>query len=338
MNSKATTTFFSLALVAIIGLLWGAYFYFTLSPVMSVESVEASASANNPIIISKGDGLKKIADMLEEKNLIRSASSFEFYSFLTGKAHQLKPGLYNLNPASSTIEIIRLLAAGPGSEVQVLITEGQSMYEIDATLAKLGVIKPNDLVKFNVATLQDQYPFLLGSKSLEGFLFPDTYRFFFGSTPEEAVRPFLENFKSKVEPLIASETTVDYDNIPITRRGIYSIKDIVTIASLLEKEVPSTTDRQMVADIIYRRLKIRMALQIDATVDYAKLHGSQFNTYENPGLPPTPIANPGIDALTAALNPKANQYLFYLSDPKTKKTIFSKTFDEHKINKEQYLR
>lgn len=325
----------ALPILLLMGLLWLAYFYFTLSP--SFTEVSEGKPAET-FLIQKGDGLAEIAQKLEIGGYIRSESSFKFYSLMTGSGHQLKPGLYNVSAASSTQEIVRMLVAGPSKEIEVLITEGERLKDIDARLSDMGIIKKGSFVNMQMDTLRTKYPFLLGARSLEGYLFPDTYRFYFDSAPEDAAAHFLDNFSAKVAPLISDGDTVDYDGIPITRRGIYSINQIVSVASLLEKEVPESADRRMVADIIYRRLKIGMALQIDASVDYAKSIGeSRYDTYEFPGLTPGPISNPGLAAIDAALNPKANQYLYYLSDPKTKKTIFSKTFDEHKANKLKYL-
>jgi UPF0755 protein len=149
----------------------------------------------------------------------------------------------------------------------------------------------------------------------------------------------LTAFATKVGPLVSDEGVADFASIPVLRRGIFSIKDVITIASMIENEVPNSADRKIVADIIYRRLKIGMALQIDATVDYAKERDDdRYNTYLNPGLPRGPISNPGIDAIESALNPKSSPYLYYLSDPKTKKTIFSKTFEEHRANIDKFLK
>lgn len=317
----------------VLGLLWAVYFYYTLSPVLEV------ASTAEAVLIQKGDGLKEIADKFEASGYIRSASAFKFYSLLSGSGHKLKPGLYNISAASSTAEIVRLLVSGPSKEIQVLITEGESLAVIDARLANLGIIKPGDFLNMKMGDLREKYPFLAGARSLEGYLFPDTYRFYFGSESQNAVKPFLDNFSAKVRPLIDDGDSADYDSIPITRRGIFSINEIVTVASLIEKEVPDSAERRLVSDVIYRRLKIGMALQIDASVAYAKAVGDpRYDTYQFPGFPAGPIASPGLDAITAALNPKSNQYLYYLSDPKTNKTIFSKTFDEHKANKIQYLK
>lgn len=332
-----------LAVVFIIGLLWTTYFYFTLAPVavsfdLPGTTAPVAASEITPVVIERGTGLREIADDLAGKGLIRSVSAFKLYAIMSGNAHQLKPGLYPLSPASSTTEIIRFLVAGPAKEISVLIPEGATVADAEAQLARYGVIHPGAISKLRVTDFYDDFPFLLGTRSFEGFLFPDTYRFYFDSDPSLVVRTMLTNYAARVSPLIADEGRVDWDSIPVSRRGIFTSLQITTMASMIEKEVPYSIDRKMVADVMYRRLKLGMPLQIDATVDYAKKRGDQYDTYLHYGLPPGPISNPGVDAIDAALNPRSTQFLYYLSDPKTKHTIFSKTFEEHKANKEKYLK
>lgn len=341
--SRSHKIFVGLAFFLIIGLLWLAYFYFTLAPVTTAFDLPGTASSTPPhvgavpIVVERGEGLKEIAQLLINEQLIRSASAFKLYAILSGNAHQLKPGLYTISQSSSTIDIIHSLVSGPAKEISVLIPEGATLADMDATLTRYGILRKGALLGLRVSDFYDDYPFLRGARGFEGFFFPDTYRFYFGSEPAAVAKVLLGNYATRVGPLIADENKIDWDNIPITRRGIYNSLQITTIASLIEKEVPDSAERKIVADIIYRRLKIGMALQIDATRDYAKEKGSRYDTYANPGLPPGPIASPGLDAIEAALNPKSSSYLFYLSDPKTGKTIFSKTFEEHKANILRYL-
>ena len=331
------------AIVFIVGLLWLAYFTFTLAPVADQFELAGSSTTATPvvgtipIVIERGDGLKEISQTLVNQQLVRSGSAFKFYALLSGSAHKLKPGLYTMSQTSSTPELVRSLVAGPAKEISILIPEGSSLADIDKTLSRYGVLRRGEILNLRVADFYDKYPFLRGTRSLEGFLFPDTYRFYFDTTPIAVASAMLDNYGTRVGSLINDNGKIDWDNIPITRRGIFSSLEITTIASLIEKEVPDTVERKIVADILYRRLKISMPLQIDATVDYAKDHGDRYDTYQRYGLPPGPIASPGLDAIDAALNPRSTTYLYYLSDPKTKKTIFAKTFDEHKANREKYL-
>jgi UPF0755 protein len=340
--SRSFRIWIACAMLFIVGLLWLAYFYFTLAPVAMEFDLPGTATSTpavgiTPVVIEQGSGLKEITTMLFDQHLVRSASAMRLYAILSGNAHQLKPGFYTFSPSSSTQEITQALVAGPVKEITILFPEGQTAREVDAELAKYGVIHKGALLKLNVADFYDQYPFLRGARNFEGFLFPDTYRFYFNSDPAEVAKAFLDKYAARVGPQVSDGGVVDYDNIPIARRGIFNSLQITTIASLIEKEVPGSADRKLVADIIYRRLKMDMPLQIDASVEYAKEHGTKYDTYAQYGLPIGPIANPGLDAIDAALNPRSSSYLYYLSDPKTKKTIFSKTFEEHKANIAKYL-
>lgn len=213
-------------------------------------------------------------------------------------------------------------------DVAATIPEGSTVYDIDRILSDAGVISRGDLIAANAST------------SLEGKLFPDTYNFFPSSTASAVIQKFSNNFEAKAAPLFA----VDEKNAE---------RDL-TIASILEKEVASSTDRAIVAGIILKRLDAGMALNVDATLCYAKQiaaagtscypltpadfqSNSPYNTYTHQGLPPTPISNPGVDAIQAALHPQASPYWYYLSDPKTGKTIYAKTLEQQNANRRKYL-
>ncbi|PIR87370.1 MAG: endolytic transglycosylase MltG, partial [Candidatus Harrisonbacteria bacterium CG10_big_fil_rev_8_21_14_0_10_49_15] len=359
VTSRFAKAVVGLSIVAVLFVLWLAYFMFMLSPVAtSGEGLQLSLDPNVTIIpvqdmnpndlippftIRRGDSFTAIAEGLEKQALIRSAHFFKLYAFVAGSAEKLKPGLYTLSPASSSLEILRELVVGPGQEVSVLIREGDTLSQIEERLADFGVLDAGALSKLSLtdpiteirsgsstststtpASLKERYPFLSRAESLEGFLFPDTYRFFFDSEPVDVAEVLLSHFEKKVAPLIPSERPINWNEIPVLRRGIFTINDIISVASMIEREVPDSEERRIVADVIYKRLQLGMPLQIDATVDYAKENGTEFDTYENPGLPPGPISNPGTDAIEAALNPRISPYLYYLSDPETDATIFAR--------------
>ncbi len=257
--------------------------------------------AGQMFIVEKGDGVREIAKSLEESGLIKSPAAFLVYGAVSGSADKLKAGAYDLSPAMNVFHIVDALRRGPKEDLTIRVGEGDTLAEIEAELVKLKIIKPKALSKFP-------------GKSLEGFLFPDTYRFFPNSSIEDVVKKFMTNFYKQAVPALKDSPRDFYETL--------------IIASILEKEVPFHDDRRLVAGVLYKRLKIGMALQVDA---YPW-------TYEHAGLPPKPISNPGLDAIRAAANPIASDYLYYLSDPVTKKTIFSKTFDEHVANKFKYLK
>lgn len=315
-------------------LLWGAAFARSLQPISS----EATA---HTFTVSSGEPLRSISERLLNDKLIRSAKSFRVYAVFAGLAHAIKPGTYEVAPSESATKIIEKFAVGP-KDIEVVIHEGATLRDIDRTLAAKGVLELGAIEALSPADFHTKYPFLQNIKSLEGFLFPDTYRFAPGSSAQTVAEKMLAEFAEKAYPELAFAGDKWYQAL--------------IIASLIEKEAPDVQeDRAIVSGIIARRLNIGMGLQIDATVLYAKCAkalltcenlrltrddysiASPYNTYAHAGLPPTPIASPGIDAIRAALNPQKTDYLFYLTDPKTKRTIFSRDFEEHNEQRARYL-
>lgn len=309
----------------------------------------AASSPNYRLVkILPGTGFREIAELLENQKIIRSQNTFLIYGVLSGSAHQLKPGDYLLSAGSSTPAIVLELTHGPKIDREITFPEGVTLKDIDTMLARAEILPVGALTNLNQSyeirsRKIGDYEFLRGVSSLEGFLFPDTYRFFLNSSTEQVVKKFLDNFEKKAEPLVKCKMSQ------------VKCKELLIIASLLEKEAPEFRDRQIIAGILYKRLELGIGLQVDATITYAKCGGafltcadskvyrkdldfpSLYNTYLYNGLPPGPIGNPGLEAIKAAFNPIRSEYLYYLSDPKTKKIIFSKDLDEHLDNRAQYL-
>jgi len=308
-------------------LLGAAGFLGGLKPAASFRDADPAV-----FVVEPGSGFFEIVKGLSREKIIRGEFSFQVLSMLTGSAGDLKPGSYSLSPSMSGFEILGVLVRGPREEIRVTIPEGSSIYDVDAILSSSGIIGKGALVGF-AQSVPD---------AIEGKLFPDTYKFFAGSSPRDVVAKFLENFRRKAEPLLGQESD--------------RAEKILSLASLLEKEVPTFEDRRSVAGVLRRRLDAGMLLQVDATVCYAKRRqnpenwngcyplnpldfkiDSPYNTYLYRGLPPGPIANPGTSSILAALSPEPSPYWFYLSDPETKETVFSETLDEHEENRVKYL-
>ena len=289
------------------------YFLYLLTPLTSASKREVALKIN------QGQSVEEIAQSLKETGLIRSELAFKVYGFISGALRRLKPGDYNLKLSLSTPDIITFLVAGSKNDIQATIIEGESLGEIDKKFSELGILSVQDIQNYKFASLRVAYSFLEKVKSLEGFLFPDTYRFFANSSPEEVLRKILDNFQKKAQPLL-EDSRIGGDDL--------TEYEIIILASLIEKEVPLHNDRLIVSGILRKRLGINMALQVDAAPE----------TYKRYGLPTTPIANPGLNALYAATHPKTSEYWYYLSDPKTQKTIFSRTFEEHDENRSRYLK
>ncbi|MBI4991831.1 MAG: endolytic transglycosylase MltG [Candidatus Harrisonbacteria bacterium] len=319
-----------------------ALFFFLLSPA-------SSNSQHRSVEIRGGTGFWDISRSLYEKGIIRSPRAFVIYGIISGSAHQLKPGNYSLSSGSTTPSIIRALVVGPEIDKQIIFPEGITLKDVDEALSQDKFLSPGSLARHSFKELTTEYEFLKDANSLEGFLFPDTYRFFIGGETREIVEKILDNFKKKAWPVFQG------CKVKSVKCREFSLSEILIIASLLEKEAPEFKDRQIIAGIIYKRLKLGIPLQVDATITYAKCGGafltcqdpkvyrkdlefqSKYNTYLYYGLPPGPIGNPGLEAVRAAIDPIVSEYLYYLSDPKTKKTIFSKDLDEHNYNRAKYL-
>lgn len=313
-----------------------ALFFFMLSAVSSGPDYRA-------FDVYSGMGFADIANELHKQGFIRSPRIFMVYGALSGAAHQLKPGSYLISSGSSTPSILNIIEKGPTGDVEITFPEGMTLKDMDLVLAEREILPAGSIARIPLKELKAKYPFLENAKNLEGFLFPDTYRFYQHGESRKVAEKILDNFSKKAWPLLS------------TPAHIKNLNRNLIIASLLEKEAPEYHDKQIIAGIIYRRMQLGMALQIDATITYAKCLGyfmtcedprvyrkdlefdSPYNTYSHNELPPGPIGNPGVDSIKAALNPIKSDFLYYLSDPKTKKTIFSKTLEEHIDNRAKYL-
>jgi len=336
--------FMAIDLVAIVFL---AYLTFG-----SMGSADSSSDLIIDFTIDKGQGAKEIAVNLEKEGIISNDLFFNYYIWRKDAGNLLQAGEYELSPAKTIPEIVRILAEGkvrfdPG--VRITIPEGYTTGQIeDALIAgglnvseseleeAVGITAPLAKEIFGFAYLADLPP----RATLDGFLFPDTYFFEEDSSLNDIVKRMLGNFDSKIS---------DAMRVKIKARG-KNLYEVVIMASLIEREVQTYEDMRTVSGALWKRMEIGMPLQVDATLAYLtgkktgeitndhKLIDSPYNTYKYRGLPPTPIANPGINAINAAIDPIESEYLYYLSTPTTGETIFSKTLDEHNENRIKYLR
>jgi UPF0755 protein len=273
------------------------------------------------ITVEVGTGFSGLSDQLAEEGAIRSAFWFKVYTYLEGSASDLKAGTYLVEPDMSYANLVDRFVDGTiGEDISLTIPEGYTSKQIGETVAERFNIT---LAQWNAADLSN-----------EGYLFPDTYRFLPEVTAAEIVEKMRSTFNKK---------TADLEPY-----GEYSMNDWVIIASILEREVQSGDDMAMVADIIYKRLDIGMALQMDSTVNYFtgkdtpsisfadRDIDNPYNTYLYPGLPPGPISNPGLAALVGAAQPESNDYFYFLTDAEGN-VHYAVTYDEHLANKSRYL-
>jgi len=271
-------------------------------------------SQGEPFFIDRGQSLFQIAEDLEKEGLIKNKFFFDLYIFIKGAQRKLQAGEYFLSPSESIARIAGKIISGDIAKVVVTIPEG-----------------------FTVKQIEEKLNLKLPGENLEGFLFPDTYYLPVDVTPEKVVEIMTTNFDKKMAPFKEE----------IEGQG-KTIFEIVIMASLLEKEVKTFEDKELVSGILWKRLKNNIPLQVDATISY--ITGKQttrisreetqidspYNTYKYLGLPIGPICNPGIDSIKAAIYPKNSQYWYYLSTSEGK-TIFSETLEEHNLAKAKYL-
>ena len=281
------------------------------------------------INVKNGDGVYAVARMLEENGLIRSQNIFVLYVQSIGQEKSLKAGKYLVSHSLNLPQIVSILVEGLSESEDILVTipEGFNVWEVDRKFVNSGLIKSGQISKEYLHK--------------EGHLFPDSYRFKEGTLPEDIVNKMEDNYFTKGR----------------TRSDI-----TIIIASLLEKEARTKQDMELISGIIAKRLEKDMALQMDAAVAYGwcvkqsvksafrgfcdvtqapiaseiQIDGP-YNTYFHKGLPQGPISNPGIIAIQAAENPKASDYLYYLSTRDSSQIIYAKTPGEQAANRRKYL-
>lgn len=295
--------------------------------------------------IKSGEGVNQISRNLYKAGLIRGRFYFEVYAWAKHWEGRFVAGIHTLTPSMNIKEITASLIKYGSTESVITIIEGWNNREIAAYLEAQGFFSQTDFlneVGKNLSSYVQRYGFLAdkpGNIDLEGYLFPDTYRVYKNAAPNEAVIKMLDNFNAK----ITEDLRLKIKNQNKT------IFEIITLASIIEKEVRNPEDMRMVADIFYKRLLKGIALQSDATVNYITGKGltrptiedlkvnSLYNTYMYKGLTPGPISNPGINAIIAAIEPTPNQYYYFLTTPEGQ-VIYSKTYEEHLQNKAKYLK
>ena len=304
----------------------------------------ASQTAETIFEIRPNQTLRSISRRLVAEGLARSAIAVEAYGRLRGYETGLQAGRYVVGPDMSPAEILAKIRSGDAvfNEITITIPEGWSLSQIVGYFEDLGLF-PRE--RFEQAVVMHQayrdLPILSELEDdtiLDGYLFPDTYRIFEDSTPESIIRRMLVNLQRRIDAELLDE---------IRAQG-RTLHEVLTLASIVQKEANDASQMPDVAGVFWNRLRIRMRLESDATVNYvlgtnrrqptfadtAVVH--PYNTYVNFGLPPGPIGNPGTDAIRAALHPAEHDFLFFLH-PIDGRIVLSHTFQEHLANKARYL-
>ncbi len=323
---------------------WYTWFMGPSHPVVTEPRLQAAV-----IELGGGTNLLEFISEMKAKNVIKSEKVALSLIQRMGIEKKIKQGVYVFKGGENIFEILARLSSSNFGYVPVKITipEGFTVSRMaDAYSSKLVDVTKEDFIK--------------NAEQYEGYLFPDTYFFYPYATSGAAISMMLNNFDRKVAPykneflaLVGSTTSATSSaSVPDVIARTYGIpknaQDILIMASVLEKEVQTNKDKAMVADLFWRRIKEGMAMQADSTLTYvtgktsAQLttkdlrDASPYNSYTNRGLPPTPISNPGIESIKAALFPEKNSYVYFLSDSEGT-THFSETYKEHLRLKDKYL-
>ncbi len=299
------------------------------------------------VTIEEGMGIDEIANFLVKEEVIDSAFFFKVYTVLSGNRGALKAGEYSLAKGSSISTVVVSIVQGEEQKEdtqRITLIEGWRSDQIINYLQSQGL--ETDFERFeelfeNGPVSENLSKNIFEGKPktaiFEGYLFPDTYEVYVNVTAEDLLARLMETFDAKITPEM-------WDQVEASP---YTFYEILTLASIVEKEVSSFEDRQIVAGIFLQRLKDNYPLQSDATVNYVTGKkttrpslkdldvDSFYNTYEYPGLPPTPISNPSLEAIQSVLDPMPSNYYFFLTTPENE-TIFSETFSEHVKNKNFY--
>ncbi len=289
-----------------------------------------SAPYNFPVdkmvVIPKGTTVLAAGELLKENRIISYPSIFSMIVKITSPNDAIIAGGYIFRERESVITVGRRLATGRHEldTIKITFPEGLTVKE----MAKL--------CKDNLP-LCDEKEFIKLGASLEGYLYPDTYFFIQSSIAEDVIQMMKDTFNQKILQLDKEIKSFDK-----------SEKDILIMASILEKEAQNFENRKAVASILWKRISIGMPLQADATLQYETgkntyqlttedlAKKSPYNSYTSKGLPPTPIANPSIESIRAAITIKPTKYLYYLTD-KSGNFYFAETHEQHVINKQKYL-
>ncbi|WP_091539076.1 endolytic transglycosylase MltG [Alkaliphilus peptidifermentans] len=302
------------------------------------------ASFDEPveIVVPNGASLHQVAELLHQEGVIKSKAWFKHLAKAENVDRSIKPGNYIFSPNITISQIFELLKKGtPGKPVILTVPEGYTLFQIAQRVESLNLGTAEEFLAATEKYYEENYDFQTDNLyfNLEGYLYPDTYHFNNTSTPEDIVWRMAKT----MEDIFTQEFKSRADELNLT------LHEVLTIASIIEREAYHDEERPTVSGVIYNRLKINMLLQIDATVIYGLGEGKEhinrvlyahletpnpFNTYKNTGIPPGPIAAPGKASIHAALYPEEHDYLYYVLGENGH--VFGKTYQEHLRNVESY--
>ncbi len=321
--------FIGVVLVAIIaGIIW---------LFATVYAVRTNVSVNGQIFeVNKGESISEIANELASQNLIDNPTAFVVYAKLGPAQGRIIPGPYLIRPSSSIASIVADMSSGKIAQNKITFPEGITMADMANRFANAGYGSKEEYLAA-AKSLAANYSFIPASAkdNPEGYLFPSTYTFIPNRGATELVKKQYEAFQTQMLPLLQSKQPANL-----------TPNQVLTLASIVEKEALTATDRKMVAGVFINRLAKGMKFESDVTVNYATGKkttspadlsvNSPYNTYKIVGLPPTPINNPGTDSVEAVLNYTPNDYIFFLAG-NDGVVYYAKTLAEHNQNIKNHL-
>jgi len=279
--------------------------------------------------IRSGLSLKAIADSLQQKGIIEDSRNFIFASKIFKNVNRLKAGKYDIPLGLSVYKVMKIIVDGRTSNIRVVIQEGLTSHQIASIMRNKVEIDSTKFIKL-VSDTSIINQFDIRSNSLEGYLFPNTYLFHWGISEKEIIKILLKEFNRNFTDSLKT----------VAQNKGWSIHKILTLASIIEGEALIDSERAVISSVYHNRLKKRMLLQADPTIQYLIPDGprrllnrdlkidSPYNTYLYPGLPPGPVNNPGKNSIVAAINPSETDYLYFVAKGDGCH-IFSKTLSQH---------
>ncbi len=321
-----------------------------------IYTAEAQHAEKVEFTIKSGESVTALSEHLDEKQIIRNAWIFRKYLSLKNLDVKVRAGEFQVESPITLARVAEALKHPSQSEREITIIPGWTLRDIATYFEKEGVASKKefyDLVgepAVNYKTILDgpkvQFDLEVFSDkpkhvSFEGYFAPDTFRVFADASLKDIVKKIMQHRNSQF-------TEQMYEDIKKSNRTVF---EVITIASLLEKEVRGEEDKKVVSDLFWRRYDSNWALQADSTVHYAvgtdgnvfttkedRESASPWNTYRYPGLPLGPISNPSVESITAAIYPKKNDYWYFLTTLDTGEVKYGKTLEQHNANVQKYLR
>jgi UPF0755 protein len=322
-----TAAFLLLILLAMVGV--RQFYHANLSAV-------SDSTITHEVVIEEGMLTAEISEVLIGKGLIRNQNVFQWYVKAKNAGEKILAGTYRLQPSMSTPEIVQAITRGQIATDLVTIYPGQRIDQIRQNFINSG-FNEKDVDKALSPSTYANHPALVdrpAGASLEGFLYPESFRRNKLTTPEEIIKQSLDEMSLHLTPQLRKK---------YAERGL-SVYEAITLASVVEQEASNDEDRRKIAQVFLKRISMNMALESDPTAKYGAVldnqaesirYSSPYNTYENPGLPPTPISNVTASSLNAVANPANSDWLFFVAgDDGT--THFSKTLEEHERLTDKY--